>query len=305
MKQSLILDIKGNSLDDGPGIRTVIFFKGCPLSCVWCQNPESKKADLEISFDDKECIGCNTCMDICKENALSRNNPFFIDRSKCNFCFECVDNCPALALTRVGHEMSVDEVLKAVVKDKPFFDTSGGGVTLSGGEPAMFMDFTSELLKVLVSKEIHTLLETCGLFNFNRFEEMILPHIDLIYYDIKLYNADEHMRYCGVSNEMIIENFIRLHKLSFTGGPAVLPRVPLIPDITDRESNLSSIAHFLQSHRVEKVQLLPYNPLWHEKTKKIGIENPLSTIKSMTTWIDRKKVEQCEEIFRKADIGVM
>lgn len=189
-KRPLILEIKGNSLDDGPGIRTVIFFKGCPLSCTWCHNPESKSAGFEISFDARQCIGCNTCIDTCPEDALSRDDPYFIDRDKCDLCFKCVDNCPANALTRVGRWMGPDEILAAVTKDKPFFDTSGGGVTLSGGEPIMYMEFVSDLLKALKKEGIHILLETCGHFNFERFEDLIYPYVDTIYYDIKLYNAD-------------------------------------------------------------------------------------------------------------------
>ena len=304
-KQPLILDIKGNSLDDGPGIRTVIFFKGCPLSCVWCQNPESRKEGVEISFDENECIGCDTCLEICPEGALSRENPFFIDRKRCNLCFECVDNCPALALTAVGREMSRDEILEDVLKDRPFYDTSGGGVTLSGGEPTLFMNFTADLLKELKSRGIHTLLETCGFFNLERFRERLYPYLDTIYYDLKLYDPDEHMGFCGARNDGIIENFIKLHKMSVDGSIPVLARVPLIPGITDRESNLGALANLLRTEGAKKVQLLSYNPLWHEKSRKIGEENPLSAQGSMTRWIDGKKVEMCREIFRKENIEVV
>jgi pyruvate formate lyase activating enzyme len=304
-KQPLILDIKGNSLDDGPGIRTVIFFKGCPLSCVWCQNPESKEAGVEISFDEKECIGCDTCLEVCPEGALSRDNPFFIDRERCSLCFDCADNCPALALTAVGREMSHDEILTAVLKDKPFYDTSGGGVTLSGGEPTMFIDFTALLLRKLKSRGIHTLLETCGFFNLNRFQEMLYPHLDMIYYDLKLHDLDEHVRFCGAPNDKIIENFIALHKMSSEGGIPVLARVPLIPGITDVESNLVALANLLRTQGVQKVQLLSYNPLWHEKERKIGVENPLSLQESMTRWIDADKIERSKDVFRREKIEVV
>jgi pyruvate formate lyase activating enzyme len=304
-KGPLILDIKGNSLDDGPGIRTVIFFKGCPLSCVWCQNPESKEAGVEISFDEKECIGCDTCLEICPEGALSRDNPLFIDRERCSLCFDCADNCPALALTVVGREMSSDEILAAVLKDKPFYDTSGGGVTLSGGEPTMFMDFTAGLLGELKSRGIHTLLETCGVFNLERFQERLYPHLDTIYYDLKLHDPDEHVKFCGVSNDVIIENFIALHRMSVEGGTPLLARVPLIPGITDRESNLGAIAHLLRMQGVQKVQLLSYNPLWHEKSRKIGVENSLSLQEPMTRWIDAERLEGSKDIFRKEKIEVI
>jgi len=304
-REPLILDIKGNSLDDGPGIRTVIFFKGCPLSCVWCQNPESKKADVEISFDEKECIGCDTCLEVCPEGALSRDNPFFIDRERCSLCFDCAENCPALALTVVGREMSHDEIVATVLKDKPFYDTSGGGVTLSGGEPTMFMDFTALLLRELKSRGIHTLLETCGLFNLNRFKESLYPYLDMIYYDLKLHDPDEHVRFCGAQNDKIIENFIELHRMSAEGGIPLLARVPLIPGITDRESNLVAIANLLRTQGVQTVQLLSYNPLWHEKERKIGVENPLSLQEPMTKWIDPDKIERSKDIFRREKIEVV
>jgi len=304
-KQPLILDIKGNSLDDGPGIRTVVFFKGCPLSCLWCQNPESKKAEVEISFDEKECIGCDTCLDICSEGALSRDNPYFIDRKRCTLCFDCADNCPALALTAVGREMPRDEIVAAVLKDKPFFDTSGGGVTLSGGEPTLFMEFTAGLLKELKSRGIHTLIETCGLFNLSHFQEVLYPHLDMIYYDLKLHDPDEHVRFCGARNDTILENFSALHRMSEEGGIPVLARVPLIPGITDRESNLGAFAHLLRIQGVQRVQLLPYNPLWHEKSQKIGVENPLSVQEPMTRWVDAGKIERSKEIFRRERIEVI
>ena len=158
----LILDIKGNSLDDGPGIRSVIFFKGCPLSCVWCHNPESKKTGAEIAFDGGRCIDCGTCREVCPEKALSRENPFYIDRSRCPLCFDCVQACPSGALEQVGKEMSINEILEKIVPDKPFFEVSDGGVTLSGGEPTLFMDFAAKLLVALKQQKIHTLVETCS-----------------------------------------------------------------------------------------------------------------------------------------------
>jgi len=301
----LILEIKGNSLDDGPGIRTVIFFKGCPLSCLWCQNPESKKTVVEISYDEKECIGCGTCIEVCPRGALSRDNPFFINRDACTFCFDCVAQCPARALDRVGKEMTHQEIVDAVLRDKPFFDTSGGGVTLSGGEPTLFMGYVSELLKRFKNHGIHTLIETCGHFDGAAFESEILPFTDAIYYDLKLFDSEEHRRYCGVGNERIFSNFKRLWKVCDAGGPELLPRVPLIPDITDHESNLGGIAAFLSSLEVKEVKLLPYNPLWHEKTAKIGTVNPLLDKASMKRWQDRLKIEECADLFTQMNITVL
>lgn len=301
-KQPLILDIKGNSLDDGPGIRSVIFFKGCPLSCVWCHNPESKKAGAEIAFDDSECVGCDTCLDLCPEKALSRNHPFFIDRDRCTLCFACTDECPSGALSRVGREMTVDEIVAAVVRDKPFFDTSGGGVTLSGGEPTLFPDFLARLLTALKAEGIQTLLETCGQFNGAGFMEQVLPLVDVVYYDIKLIDPALHKKYCGVANRTILENFIRLSESAAAGKFMLLPRTPLIPGITATSENLVAIAEFLAEHHIKKAQLLPYNPLWPTKNKKIGIAGPEKTTDDSSNWIPHEQIMAYQSIF--ADHGI-
>ncbi len=296
-KTPLILEIKGNSLDDGPGIRTVVFFKGCPLSCVWCHNPESKDPGLEISFDEKACITCDTCVDICKEKALSRKDPHFIDRSRCNLCLDCTDACPSGALSRVGHEMSIDDIVKKVLSDKPFFDNSGGGVTLSGGEPAMFMDYTSDLLKKLKDAGIHTLIETCGLFNFDAFTLKVLPYVDAIYFDIKLYDTQDHHRYCGVPNEPILKNFERLLVEASRDNKVILPRIPLIPGITDTEANICSIALYLKGLGIHRADILSYNPLWFEKCSKIGLDTPFQTDNAKKTWISKERLSWAKEIF--------
>ncbi|MGB5217856.1 MAG: glycyl-radical enzyme activating protein [Smithella sp.] len=302
-KSPLILEIKGNSLDDGPGIRSVIFFKGCPLSCAWCHNPESKKAMAEISFDPKGCIDCGSCREICSKKALSRDNRFYIDRSKCDLCFLCLDTCPSGALDSVGKSMSIDDILKKVLPDKPFFDTSGGGVTLSGGEPTLFMDFTSQLLQSLKQNNIHTLLETCGYFDFNKFMETIYPHLDSIYFDIKIIDSADHKKYCGVTNEKILDNFIRLAETANKSGKTLLPRIPLIPDMTDTENNIREITSFLKDLQITEAALLAYNPLWHEKSDKVGAEDPYKNMKVMRSFTENNILERCKMIFDEAGIN--
>lgn len=303
MKQPLILELKGNSLDDGPGIRSVVFFKGCPLSCFWCHNPESKRPDAELSFAASECIGCGTCLETCGRKVLSKADPFYIDRSQCDLCFDCAETCPSGALSRVGREMSTDEITNFVIRDKPFFDVSGGGVTLSGGEPTMFMEYAGELLRKLKAHGIHTLIETCGQFDFDKFERLALPYTDMIYYDIKLYDSSLHRFYCGVGNERILANFVKLVKLSKKEGFTIMPRTPLIPDITDTESNLESIATFLWQQEVKQTQLLLYNPLWYEKNLKLGLESHPSE-GSKERWQSREKLTGCEKIFLAKGIAV-
>ena len=301
IRRPLILEIRGNSLDDGPGIRSVVFFKGCPLSCVWCHNPESKRAAPEIGFDKKECIGCGTCSSTCTAKAVSNKNHHFVDRSRCTLCFECVDTCPSGALSRVGTKMSVDEIVSRVLIDKPFFVTSGGGVTLSGGEPAMFMEFTSELLKALKKNRIHTGLDTCGFFDFKKFADMLLPHLNMIYYDIKIIDDDMHRTFTGASNARILDNFARLREATMGSEVTLLPRMPLVPGITDTEYNLKGTADFLARLGVKNAALMQYNPLWYEKSDKVGAD----TQYRHTEWMDRRQVDRCYQAFQEAGIEVM
>ncbi len=302
MKTPLILEIKGNSLDDGPGIRSVVFFKGCPLSCVWCHNPESKKTDAEIGFEEKECVGCNTCMETCTEKALSRNNPYFVDRSRCSLCFACTDACPSGALSRIGKSMGVDEIAAQIIRDKPFFDTSGGGVTFSGGEPTLFMEFAGELAKTLRQSHVRVLLETCGLFDFSKFKDYLYPYLDEIYIDIKLMDDALHRQHCGAGNAVIMDNFRKIHALSQNGGIPVTPRTPLIPGITDTTENMSAIAEFLISCGAKQARLLPYHPLWQEKNRKIGIGRTKNQDPAMDRWLDNQVLEQCRAVFMEAGI---
>jgi pyruvate formate lyase activating enzyme len=301
-RRPLILEIKGNSLDDGPGIRTVVFFKGCPLSCTWCHNPESKSAAQEISFDAAECVGCDTCLKICKEGALDRDNPAYIDRERCTLCFECVEACPSGALARVGRYMEVEEIARVIEKDLPFFRTSGGGVTLSGGEPLLFMDFTSRLLRRLREMKVHTIVETCGHFNIDEFEEKILPYLDLIYFDLKIYDPDGHKKQCGIPNQVILDNFTKLFQAYLDGGTPMLARIPLIPGITATDENLSAIADFLTENGAKEVALLQYNPLWIEKSRKIGRDNPLAEQEAMTAFMKPSEIKSCHTIFDGFDI---
>lgn len=298
MKQRpLILDIKGNSLDDGPGIRSVVFFKGCPLSCAWCHNPESKHPGPEISFDRDECVGCDTCLSVCPEHALSRKQPFFIDRNRCTFCGACVENCPSGALAMIGKVMTVEEIAAQALRDKLFYDNSGGGVTFSGGEPTLHMEFLSALLQRLKAEGVHTLIETCGLFEFTRFSEKILPYADAIYFDIKIHDPERHKQFCGVRNEGILDNFIKLNAAAIKNGIDLLPRTPLVPGMTATQANLAAIAGFLKGQGVREARLLAYNPLWHGKNAKIGLPDLLDKEETMRTWMKKEEVATCKAVF--------
>lgn len=298
----LIVDIEGNSREDGPGIRSVIFFKGCPLNCLWCQNPESKKIAAELWWDREKCIGCGECIKVCPEGAISGDNLFFIDRNLCKLCFRCVEVCPSTALRRVGKEMTVDEIVRKVAGYRPFFETSGGGVTLSGGEPTLSIEFTSALLKMFKEEGIHTLLETAGLFDFEEFESLLLPHLDMIYFDIKLIDPREHERYCGVYNERILENFLLLQARSRTGDFELIPRTPLIPGITDREPNIQAIADFYSQHQVRKTILLPNNPAWIQKLARMGRRDHFESKDPIRKFYDTEKENSIREYFSRHGI---
>jgi len=198
--------------------------------------------------------------------------------------------------------MSIKDIVSAVAKDKPFYKNSNGGVTLSGGEPTLYMDFLSDLLKNLKKDGIHTLIETCGLFEFDSFKEKVLPYIDTIYYDIKIFDTDRHQQFCGVKNDRILQNFKKLNLLSAETGFELLPRTPLIPDITATEENLTQIADFLKAQGAHQTRLLAYNPLWHEKNEKIGTHNSFENNKEMTSWIPNKKIELYRSIYTEKGI---
>lgn len=300
----LVLDIKGNALDDGPGIRSVVFFKGCPLDCKWCHNPESKRPDVEISYDSAVCIGCETCFTACPTRAISKTNPFFIDRTACDLCFECVSNCPSGALTRVGMEMTPEAVFARVIVDKPFFDTSQGGVTLSGGEPTFHMEFAGQIAKTLKQNDIHVLLETCGLFDINRFYRILYPSVDIIYYDIKFIDPDLHKKYCGVDNAVILQNFKHLQEKFKAGGVPVLARIPLIPGITDTDDNMRAVGRWLSDQGVQQIQVMGYHPLWIEKNAKIGIKPSISGNPALSEWMGRESVERCKTILASEGLDV-
>lgn len=285
MLEPLVLEIKGNSLDDGPGIRSAVFFKGCPLDCIWCHNPESKSLNAEISYDKELCICDWTCQSSCKFDALIPGADHVIDRTKCTLCFECTKVCPAKALSQVGTKMSHEELFKKLVADKMFYDVSGGGVTLSGGEPTMCTEWVGELAKMLFDNGISVLIETCGLFDYDKVKKFILPFVKNIYCDLKIFDSENHKKYCGVDNTVILDNIKKLNIDGKELGFDLLVRTPLIPGVTDMDENLISIAEFLSSIGINRTQLLPYNPTWYHKSEKIGatVDSELKEIKNFQT----------------------
>lgn len=292
-----IVDIKGNSLDDGPGIRSVVFLKGCPLACSWCHNPESIRREPVLAFDTGECRDFADCLAVCPEVALDSSQPLRVDYSRCSRCFACVEACASGALSVVGQRMTVAQVLAELRRHIPFFHSSGGGVTLSGGEPTLYLDFCAELLRVLHAEGIHTLLETCGHFSYAAFRARLAPHTDQVYFDLKLADDTEHRRHCGRTNRVILENFRRLAADSRHGGPPVLFRIPLVPGITATDANLAALAALLGENGIRRVALLPYNPLWLEKSAKIGGSARAGTAPDEPRWMSALEIGRCQRHF--------
>ncbi|MCB2227884.1 MAG: glycyl-radical enzyme activating protein [Desulfarculaceae bacterium] len=302
----LIIDIKGNSLDDGPGTRSVVFMKGCPLNCVWCQNPESKKIAPELWFEKDKCVASGECVPACPDGALALGDSLSIDRDKCTLCFDCVEACPSTALKRVGQDMSVTQVVAKIVPYKPFFDTTGGGVTLSGGEPTLFMDFTSRLLQALKAEGIHTLVETAGLFDFDDFAALVLPHSDMIFMDMKIIDPVLHKRWCGVDNGRIKENFSRLHRMAREGGAfSIKPRTPLIPGVTDTDEMMAALAEFYLEHGVTLAALEKNNPIWFDKSEKVGVNPDFAADDPARSFYDNERYARIKRYFEQRGITIL
>jgi len=282
----LIVDIKRHSLEDGPGIRTVVFFKGCPLRCVHCHNPETQDARVEIAFEPSDCIRCGKCAEVCPEGAIDLASPERILRRQCTRCGLCAEECPGSSLSLIGVHYPVDRLADVLFKDLPFYRHSGGGITLSGGECTLYPDYLNALLKVLKEQGIHVVLQTSGYFDYPAFIKKVLPYIDVIYFDIKIADPDLHRKYTGRSNDRILRN---LRALVREPSVEIHPRVPLVPGITTTRENLSGIVEVLVDAGADDVSLIPYNPMGLEMNRRLGRSLPPVPSKFM-------KPEEEEEI---------
>lgn len=296
----LIVDIKRRSLEDGPGIRSVVFFKGCPLRCIFCHNPETQEEWVEIAFSERGCIKCGRCKDICPEGAIDYELPGRIHREWCNRCGRCAGVCPGGGLRLIGSYYPVESLIEILLRDIPFYRHSGGGVTLSGGEPMLYPDYIEVLLKSLKAKGVHIAIETSGYFDYHAFKQRLLPYIDLIYYDIKIADDFSHRRYTERSNQKILENLCCLLK---EDGVEVHPRIPLIPDITATRENLSSIVDLLFEVGAEDVSLLPYNPMGMDMAVRLGKPRPPLPEGFMRPEEEREIYDMFEKIIEVRYVG--
>jgi pyruvate formate lyase activating enzyme len=266
-RRPLIFDIHRFALDDGPGIRTTVFLKGCPLACTWCHNPEGIRQAPELFYQPSRCIACGDCQAVCASNAIDLKGPERIRRLQCNACGRCAAECPSGALVLKGQYYPPDELLQLLLRDQLFFQTSGGGVTFSGGEPTWASDYLNCVMKLLKDHQIHVALQTCGEFVWERFKSDLLPYIDLIYFDLKCIDPEKHRRFTGMDNRLILSNFNRLVN---NGGPPVICTVPLISEFTADEDNITAIANYLSRYMNLPYELHPYHPGAHVKSASLG-----------------------------------
>ncbi len=271
--KGIVFNIQKFSVNDGPGIRTTVFMKGCPLSCIWCHNPESKKLNAELMYSEDKCVMCRKCAHVCpKDVHVFANGKHILARENCIGCGKCEEECLYEAIEIAGKEKSVDEVIDEVLKDKIFYETSNGGITLSGGEPLLQYDFSLELLKRAKTEGIHTAIETCGYASEEKLIE-IASFVDLFLFDYKITDAQQHKKYTGVSNEKIISNLKLLNSL----GKQIILRCPIIPGINDTDEHFSAIANLANElNSVLEVNIEPYHPLGKSKAEKLGKEYELS-----------------------------
>lgn len=275
-----VFDIQRFSVHDGNGIRTLVFLKGCPLHCKWCQNPESMSPKPELMRLPHLCIECGKCIEKCPENVLSvtPQGCFSIERDKCTYCGECVEYCYAGSMTIVGRYMTVEEVMGEVERDRHFYVTSNGGVTFSGGEPTMQSDFLIECLREAQSRGLHTAIETCAMVSPEVFQD-VLEHTDLVLTDIKHMDSCQHKKLTGVPNEQILANVASAAAMK----KQLRIRVPLIPGCNDSVENIEATAKFVSTlgSSVESLDILPYHRLGEPKWAQLDREYPLYGIEPL------------------------
>lgn len=280
--KGVVFNIQRFTMHDGPGIRTELFLKGCPLRCEWCGNPESLKAYIQPGVFASKCISyekCGSCKQACHdENILEfiDGKLSSIDRSKCTNCLVCAEQCPSDAIKQWGKLMSVEQCMKEILKDKSYYSRSGGGVTVSGGDPILQSDFVSELLKKCKEEEIHTCFESSFYGDWNDVEK-ILPYADLIISDIKHMDSLKHKKYTGVNNEKILENLERLSERN----KEIILRIPVIPNVNDSIENIEATADFIINklgNRIKTLQLLSFMRLGEEKYRSLGMPYKMKNI---------------------------
>ncbi len=262
------------AVNDGPGIRTTVFLKGCPLTCVWCHNPESQMPAPEVMFAPERCIACGECVRTCHHDALHWDGEKPVrEAERCQLCGECCEACVSEARRRVGYRAAVPELLEQILRDRIIFEESGGGVTFSGGEPLLQAEFLCAMLTACRSEGIHTAVDTCGYAQVQTFSR-VSEQADLLLFDLKLMNSDRHRQYTGVGNGVILKNL----RSAVDMGKSLIVRIPIVPGVNDHQGNISATVKFLESAGVRNVDLLAYHETGVEKYRRLESEYPQELI---------------------------
>lgn len=280
-----IFNIQKFSIHDGPGIRTTVFLKGCPLRCLWCQNPESFEKTRQLIVDETKCIGCNECIEFCKND-------------ECILCGDCIELCLQNARSIIGKEIDDDEVIDEIMKDKVFYEESGGGVTFSGGEPLMQTDELLPILKRLKLNGIHIAMDTSGCVTREKLSETI-DYVDLYLYDLKVINSEKHMKYTGVDNDRIIENFRYLSNMN----KRIWIRIPLIDEINTSQSDIKEFIDMLNGFEIDQINLISYHSMAIGKYQKMGMAYPGKKLKEPSDEVTKKIKMEFEHFGYRVVIG--
>ena len=296
-----VLNVQRMSTEDGPGIRTTVFFKGCTLACSWCHNPESIESASRIVFNGERCIACGDASKTCPTGALTEDDAGVrIDVARCQICGACVDECPTEALEKLGETWSLDDLAAEVAKDRAYFARSGGGVTASGGEPAVQGPFVAAFLRHCQAEGLHTVLDTCGMCSWDTLEPLA-QHSDMVLYDLKLVDSEAHARHAGAGNERVLDNLLSLGR-ALGEEQQLWIRTPLVPGVTATADNVREVGEFLSQHldgRVARWELCAFNNLCQHKYDRLGLTWAFEGKPLMT----RDQLDRLEEAARLAGPG--
>jgi pyruvate formate lyase activating enzyme len=290
---AIVFDIQRASLHDGPGIRTTIFLKGCTLDCLWCHNPEAVAPRRQLFFYFDKCTQCGDCVKVCEDDVHHlTDGKHTIDYDKCTFCGKCVEACNFNALKIIGTEMSVDDVMREIMADVDFYTNSGGGMTLSGGEPLSQFSFSMELLKRCKESGVSTCVETSGFLPAAQFKK-VLPLVDIFLFDYKLTGSEEHIKYTGVPNERILENL----DVAYQHGIPIIMRCIIVPGINDTDNHFKGICALNAKYpNLKGIEILPYHTMGNSKRTSIGVGETLTHLNTVPPEIAEQWIEKLKEM---------